>query len=210
MENIETIIAVITGGSGIIVAIVGFMVKYIIRPLSSFKNTVNNTLAAHTEILKELKVNGGKSIKDVVNTVQTDLKFITASIKSMKLDLDKITALMRASFELDNDGIFMADSLGSCFYFNKKYLEIAGLNYNEALAYGWANSIHPQDKEKIIRIWSESIKNRSNATLKYRYKNLRTNRVHWCRVSWQVQVQEDKDNTLIIFGRVTLLKEKND
>ncbi|AUC82460.1 PAS domain S-box protein [Lacinutrix sp. Bg11-31] len=50
-------------------------------------------------------------------------------------------------------GIFQTDANGSCNYVNEKWLENAGLSYEEAMGYGWAANIHPEDKERVAKQW---------------------------------------------------------
>jgi len=197
---IEIGIAVITG----VVSIVAFMNKKVIKPLKAVKDNIDKNLEAnnvllkeHSEILKELKFNGGKSIKDVINKIDVKLD------KTQK-NLDNVIALVKAQQEYDSDGIFIADKHGNCYYFNKAYLDMTGLSSNEALNFGWTNAIHPKDYERILASWKTCISTMSNMELVHSYKNVKTKRVIKAKVSWQVQVQPntDSEETVLIFGRV--------
>tara|TARA_R110002074_G_scaffold349981_2_gene520778 strand:- start:48229 stop:51588 length:3360 start_codon:yes stop_codon:yes gene_type:complete len=53
--------------------------------------------------------------------------------------------------------IFQADKDGSCNYVNEEWIKYSGQTFNEALGFGWANSIHFEDKERVIKEWQESI-----------------------------------------------------
>jgi PAS domain S-box-containing protein len=201
---LEVIGIVFTGAVTIIGAIVGYIKKSLIQPFDSFKREVeaslenyNSILTEHTQSLKELKFNGGASVKDVVNKNNDKLDTISKN-------LDSIVAMVKASYEFENDGIFIADKHGNCYYFNKAYLDITGLSYNEALNFGWINAIHPRDSEKILSAWKTCVSTMSNMQLEHSYKNVKSKRVVKAKVSWQVQLQptEKGEETILIFGRV--------
>lgn len=200
---IEIIVAVFTG----VVSIVAFLKKKLVNPFNDFKRDVevnlkgyNEILTEHTKALKELQLNGGKSIKDVVNSINTKLD-------KTQRNLDNIIALVQAQQEYDSDGIFIADKHGNCYYFNKAYLDMTGLSFNEAIKFGWTNAIHPKDYERILSSWKTCITTMSNMELVHSYKNVKSKRVFKAKVSWQVQVQpnEDLEETVLIYGRVKLL-----
>lgn len=203
-EDTKTLIEVIGGVFTGVVAIVGFLKKYLINPFNNFKKDVeanlkgyNSTLTEHTKALKELQLNGGKSIKDVVNKID-------AKLDKTQQDLHNVIALVKAQQEYDSDGIFIADKHGNCYYFNKAYLDMTGLSANEAINFGWTNAIHPKDYERILESWKTCITTMSNMELTHSYKNVKTKRVIRAKVSWQVQVQpnSDSEETILIFGRV--------
>lgn len=201
LENLAAILSAVGVG---VAAITTFLNKHLVKPLKLFKNRIESdmttnkeTLLQHTEILKELKFNGGKSIKDVVTIINNKLD-------KTQQNLDNIIAMVKASFEFDTDGIFIADKYGNCYYFNKAYLDITGLSYNEALNFGWTTAIHPRDYEKILTYWKTCVEKLSNMELTHSYKNVKTKRVIKTKVSWQVQVQpsDTTETSVLIFGRV--------
>lgn len=59
-------------------------------------------------------------------------------------------------------GIFRADTQGKCIYVNEAYCEISGFALSETLDQGWANAIHPEDREGLVRTWDEAINERIN------------------------------------------------
>ena len=214
LDNTKTIIEIIIGMATGVTAIVAFLNKKIVKPLKLVKDSIqenlaenNSMLRQHSEILKELKFNGGKSIKDVVNAIDTKLDKTNSTLDKTQRDLNNIIAIVKAQQEYDSDGIFIADKHGNCYYFNKAYLDITGLSSNEAMNFGWTNAIHPKDYERILTSWKTCISTMSNMELVHSYKNIKSKRVIKAKVSWQVQVQpnEDSEQTILIFGRVKLI-----
>jgi len=51
-------------------------------------------------------------------------------------------------------GIVRADREGHVIYYNQGYAEMMGLPGNQGLGDGWAKSIHPEDREQSVRIWT--------------------------------------------------------
>lgn len=190
-----------------IIALGMYIKKWLINPFNEFKININSkienyekTLVNHTHTLSELKLNGGNSIKDIINKIDKTLDNNT-------IKLNSIAAMVKASYEFEEDGIFIADSLGSCYYFNKAYLEMTGLTFNEAINYGWANALHPADHKKVLESWKVCIETRSNIELVHRYKHIKTKRIIKTKVSWQVQASADNpQDLLLVFGRVKKLE----
>ena len=54
-------------------------------------------------------------------------------------------------------GIFQTEIDGSCSYVNEKWMQYAGLTYEESMGYGWAEAIHPDDRERISVEWQDYI-----------------------------------------------------
>lgn len=202
LEDVKTAVGVLTSVGTAVIAIITFLNKKLIKPLKADRVEIkekmaqySETLEEHSKVLKQLEFNGGASVKDVIYKINDKLD-------STKQHLDSLVAMVKASFEFDSDGIFIADKNGNCYYFNKAYLDITGLNYNEALNFGWTNAIHPKDYEKILASWKTCIEKLSNMELIHSYKNVKTKRVIKAKVSWQVQIQPDSENNVLIFGRV--------
>ncbi|TAE98138.1 MAG: phosphodiesterase [Oscillatoriales cyanobacterium] len=68
-------------------------------------------------------------------------------------------------------GIFRADAAGYCLYVNERFLEMAGLTAPKALGEGWAQSLHPEDRDRILSQWYRAVKNKLPCKLEYRFCN---------------------------------------
>jgi PAS domain S-box-containing protein len=53
-------------------------------------------------------------------------------------------------------GIFRADATGRCHYVNEWWLALSGLSRERALGYGWADALHPDDRERVVASWREA------------------------------------------------------
>ncbi|MEH2064886.1 MAG: PAS domain-containing protein [Nostoc sp.] len=49
--------------------------------------------------------------------------------------------------------IFQLDAVGKCIYVNDRWSEMTGRPTQAALGMGWIKALHPEDRDRIIRIW---------------------------------------------------------
>ncbi|MEG3881954.1 PAS domain S-box protein, partial [Microcoleus sp. herbarium7] len=68
-------------------------------------------------------------------------------------------------------GIFRADAAGDCLYVNERFLEMAGLTAPKALGEGWAQSLHPEDRDRVLSQWYRAVKQKLPCKLEYRFCN---------------------------------------
>ncbi|MEG4532019.1 EAL domain-containing protein [Microcoleus sp. D2_18a_D3] len=68
-------------------------------------------------------------------------------------------------------GIFRADAAGDCLYVNERFLEMAGLTAPKALGEGWAQSLHPEDRERVLSQWYGAVTQKLPCKLEYRFCN---------------------------------------
>ncbi len=67
-------------------------------------------------------------------------------------------------------GIFLTDAEGSCMYANPGLLTIAGLTVEEMLGEGWAQSVHPSDRDWVLADWSARVKQGQECLQQYRFQ----------------------------------------
>ncbi len=66
-------------------------------------------------------------------------------------------AKFRSLSECSPVGIFMTDIRGQCTYTNPRYQAICGCTFDEAVAEGWVQFIHPEDRDGVTRQWSTAV-----------------------------------------------------
>lgn len=54
-------------------------------------------------------------------------------------------------------GIMRADAAGKCIYANAAWFAMTGLTPEETVGYAWSTAVHPDDLEKTMAAWAESI-----------------------------------------------------
>ncbi len=66
--------------------------------------------------------------------------------------------------------IWMADTKKLCNYCNKTLIEYAGKTQEQLMGNGWAELIHPDDREKCWEDYSKAYEQKTALTMEYRYK----------------------------------------
>lgn len=123
-----------------------------IRELSKLPETIKN-------IEKELKTNGGNSLKDKV-----------LKIEKNQIRRDQIFEILLNS---NSDiGFYETDKDGMCTKVSLSYCKIIGKSQEECLGKGWVSAIHPEDRESVFKEWSDAVKyERPFFIKKYRFVN---------------------------------------
>ena len=67
----------------------------------------------------------------------------------------------RAMCDASPLGIFLAGPSGECLYLNRGGETIMGQPLGEALGRGWMNSLHPEDRERVVARWGSAVQDRS-------------------------------------------------
>jgi PAS domain S-box-containing protein len=67
-------------------------------------------------------------------------------------------------------GIFQTDTAGQCLYVNQRWCTIAGQDAEQAMGDGWANALHPLDRERVFTEWQASAENNTPFQSEYRFK----------------------------------------
>jgi PAS domain S-box-containing protein len=66
-------------------------------------------------------------------------------------------------------GIFQTNADGTCSYVNPHLQALTGLNLEECLGYGWAQAIHPEDREAVMADWQSAVQNKLNLRKEFRF-----------------------------------------
>lgn len=155
--NIELIIS-LTGGSGIL----GILWKYIIKPrLIMIKkmydqlNQLSEALPKIQEIYSEIKPNGGASLRDAVNRIES-------TVNKQRL----YTKTLIKSFP---GGTFNADEVGGLADVNKNVCTLLGRTESELLKDNWVKWIHPEDRSAVITEWARCLDHNSDFDMDFRF-----------------------------------------
>lgn len=66
-------------------------------------------------------------------------------------------------------GIFYTDPQGHCQFVNDAWCELAGIAREQALQSGWANALHPDDRERVFSEWREFAEQGGSFLSEYRF-----------------------------------------
>jgi PAS domain S-box-containing protein len=95
--------------------------------------------------------------------VFVDLFKKTAEIKRQAVELAAVNAELRQSEERFRSlsacspvGIFLTDVEGHCTYTNPRFQTICGITFEQSLGDNWLQSVHPEDRERVLADWPAS------------------------------------------------------
>ncbi len=100
--------------------------------------------------------------------LETRVKQRTAELTVAKEALQAEEERFRSLSSCSPTGIFMADIDGRCTYTNPQCQAICGLNLAELLGDGWENTIHPEDRDRVMALWRAYIRNSGQYAIEYR------------------------------------------
>ena len=99
---------------------------------------------------------------------------------------------------------FCSDVEGQCTGSNDSLLEITGMTADEALGWGWASAIHPDDRDATMEAWKAQVERGVAFRAEFRLVNVKTGAVQWTRA--QASALRDDDGTIIGYcGQLSLI-----
>lgn len=125
--------------------------------LRALETTLGGKLDA---IMAELKPNGGSSIKDQLNRLETA---VSISQAERLLLLDSV-----------QQGVFTSDIKGQCIWVNDAFRKAVGGSMADFVGNNWENVVYPDDRETVSREWGRAIDQQRDFNLHYRLHNLST------------------------------------
>jgi len=79
-------------------------------------------------------------------------------------------------------GIFLTDTKGNCLFVNRRWCEMAGMSLEEAEGQGWANALHPEDRDRVFDEWYAAVTAGREFNSDYRFRTPE-GKVTWIRGS---------------------------
>lgn len=87
-------------------------------------------------------------------------------------------ARFRTLTESSPIGIYITDVNGDCTYANPFWLNMAGMQLEEALGDNWKQAIHPADRDTIAEKWYKSVQSKGTWGYEYRFQD-KTGKETW-------------------------------
>lgn len=106
------------------------------------------------------------SYQDIHQRKESQLELLAAIKKAEESD-----ARFKAYTEQSPIAIYITDINGDYIYANETWLEIAGMQLEDALGNGWMNALHPEDSAYVTDNWYKSIKYNGEWNYEYRFVN---------------------------------------
>ena len=113
----------------------------------------------------------------------------------------KTHALFRTVAAVSPVGIFRTDYAGRCVYANERWSEITGLTPADAEGHGWTNTVHSDDRERVLTQWRCAVQGGAPFRTEFRFQR-GDGGVTW--VLGQAAAELDESGALVGFvGTVT-------
>ena len=154
---------------------------------------VNNLNKNIKDILEEVKPNGGKSLKDRVTAIQTQVNKDSDAIN---------TICCRQKWLLDNrpEPIFECNTSGSCTWVNEKYCQLLQHDVEYFLGNGWKNGVHGEDLEHVEKEWDKAIRDKRSSISEHRVVDREGN-------IYNVKVTAIRNENYGYIGHIHILEE---
>lgn len=108
-----------------------------------------------SDIVKEIHPNGGTSMRDALNRIECTQLMAEQRHKALISDLEY--------------GTWETNSEGDVVWVNRTLCRITGRTPPEILGHGWVNMIATEDRERVHKEWDESIKDKREFEMEYKY-----------------------------------------
>jgi PAS domain S-box-containing protein len=103
-------------------------------------------------------------------------------------------------------GIFRNDLQGNCLYGNERSFAMIGVTEKEAFGAGWAQSLHPDDRDRVISAWYDFVQKHIPFNCEYRFQKSDGN-IIW--VFGQAVAEKDTDGNIVGYvGTITDISER--
>lgn len=145
---------------------IGILSATIMVGLFTWKRGIKPVLAAleqyHTlcdkvdTIFDEMTPNGGTSIKDRIERMDTGLSLVQEIQQAMAADTEAV--------------LFRTDPNGDCVWVNRTYTRTVGRDLSEILGHGWQNAIAQVDRERVVTEWYKAVEENREFILDYNFE----------------------------------------
>lgn len=103
-------------------------------------------------------------------------------------------------------GIFRTDPTGKTIYVNPKWSQFSGISSEEAMGDGWFDALYPEDKDRLVEVWSESFKEQKISVAEYRFRRT-DGQIIWVYGEAVPEISEDGE-ILGYIGTLTDISER--
>jgi PAS domain S-box-containing protein len=127
--------------------------------------------------------------------------------KQIETKLQQSRSRYRALVTSAPVGIFQTDAAGKSLFVNQRCLELMGVTLADALGEGWANTLHPDDRELVYRQWHIAVQAKQEFASEHRFLTPQ-GRVNWVFVK-AIGIYDESRNVTGYIGTVTDITDRN-
>lgn len=107
------------------------------------------------DVSKELKTNGGRSLRDEVRLIAT----------KSAINEQRIRALLQSHTA---EAIFESNAAGEWVWANRTLINLTGRSTEEMYGNGWKNLVLPADRAAVVEEWRFSVRDNRECIVKFR------------------------------------------
>ena len=140
-------------------AIASFLIliyKKGIKPVIRHFQEWNSMIEKINHIFYEITPNGGTSIKDKIDNINTGLISVIERQRALLADAE--------------DAYFETDMEGTCTWINRTYTRLVERNPSEILGHGWHNCVALSDRDNVIKSWYTAVKEDRELTINFSFE----------------------------------------
>lgn len=120
--------------------------------------------------LRELRPNGGASLRDVVDQIAMRLGHLEEGQAHLSRAVEATRALQTAYMSLatgEHQALFHADAKGNCIWVDATFSQWTGSNISQVEGYGWISMIAEPDRERVIEQWQLAVEHAADFRCEY-------------------------------------------
>jgi PAS domain-containing protein len=138
------------------VGLITFIYKKGIKPLYNHIKTCYSIADKIDHIFQEFRPNGGISIKDKIDKIDTNLIYMGERQRALLADVEF------AHCEMDTEG--------RCIWINRTYTRLVERIPSEILGNGWHNCIAANEREFVLKSWFDSVKDDRELSINFNFE----------------------------------------
>lgn len=102
--------------------------------------------------------------------------------------------------------VWSSDASGNVDFFNSRWFAYTGLRDEEGYTAGWEQAIHPEDRVRTLKVWSEA--RRTGSAFEVEYRLRRADGVYRWHLDRAVPVHDDRGQVVRWFGTFTDIDDR--
>lgn len=126
--------------------------------ISEVSAALTQLAAAVDDLKMDLRPNGGSSLRDAVDRVE--------SVVILNQNTQK------AILDLLNSGFFLTDAEGEFVHVNLHWQFLTGITLPDARGHGWILAIHPEDRVELMEQWDMAVEDGRPFHKKFRIQHV--------------------------------------
>lgn len=167
----------------------------ILTDLTSQKIT-EQELKTKNEQLEEARQEAENLNNELENILQERTHALLLSQEHFKFLADNIPVI-----------VWTARPDGYLDYYNRRWFDYTGYNFEQSAGWGWKPALHPDDLENTVDIWTKSVQSGKPYEMEYRLKNAKNGYYRW-HIAKALPFQNDEGEIFKWFGTIIDIEDQ--